>query len=195
MQNAALLGQNEYGTPGNNFSLFDPAKGSYAVAKNYAKHFSGAKVCQNAQAAGCTQYNYTLKRATNYQNGDGSYGYVGFGSNPIIILNNGAVMGIQMVPNCQQEIVDYERDENGDLKLDENGNAISSIQIQNFCADIRFDVNGPKNPNQFGRDAYSIMVGKDKLYPNSTGHLGAASLLNILTGKDELIYENTKVGN
>lgn len=57
------------------------------------------------------------------------------------------------------------------------------------------DVNGLKNPNQFGRDAFGLQVTKQRVEVEGWSFVGTASLRNILSGKDEFVYTNYAKGD
>ena len=65
--------------------------------------------------------------------------------------------------------------------------------IKYLLLTLQLIVNGPQKPNQFGRDVYNLFV--DRTGTNvSNEYLGSKSLINILSGKDELEYENYSKG-
>ena len=59
-----------------------------------------------------------------------------------------------------------------------------------YCANIIVDVNGPKAPNQFGRDVYSGRVWQNgKITFTDWGQTGGTSARNIHQGIDKLEYK------
>ena len=76
----------------------------------------------------------------------------------------------------------------GECIKDQNGNNIPTTSTHNDCAQLFFDVNGTKLPNQFGRDAYNLKVLPNKLIHNNWAPYGGASFKNIITGVDKLEY-------
>ena len=92
----------------------------------------------------------------------------------------------------ESECTQYNED--GSLQKDEDGNPILKPCSGSYIALIRFDVNGNKQPNQFGRDAYWLWIYKNKVAPGTDNHVGGKSFKNILTGKDKLEYENYSKG-
>ena len=194
INNAFLLSQQDYGVIGDNSFLFNATDNALTIAKNLAKYFNGAKVCEKPSQKGCSQYYYELSYATKrYGSDDTLEAYSN--SNPRIILNNGAIIGIQTNKSgCQvreYEAIDY--DENGLVIKNPDGTVSTHTYLSSNCGNLTFDVNGNKKPNQFGRDAYGFWVNRNKLKP-SASHLGGNSLNNILTGKDQLEYETYQKG-
>ena len=193
IQNAVLLAQNDAGVVGDTTVLFDTSKTSAEVAKNFSKYFNGAKVCENKSQAGCAQYYYSQKYATKYS-GSGTSVLAANHTYPKIILNDGAVIAIDQRTACNRTEYTCEMDADGNCILDEDGNTTTVPSVQPSCAYLYIDVNGAKNPNQFGADSYQIAVLSTKLSPATWAPWGAASLKNILMGKDELDYANYTVG-
>lgn len=193
IQNASLLAQKDNGVIGDNSFLFDTSKTSVEVAQNLVKYFNGAKVCSSRTQKGCSQYYYKLKFSSPYTDGNGTNSAVDSNA-PKIILNDGAVLQIHQQTACDWYENSFEKESNGDFKYDADGNKIPTVLHRTYCAIIRFDVNGPKNPNQFGADAYGIYIRPDSIVPEPWGVIGYKSLTNILTGKGNLEYKNYSVG-
>ena len=194
INSAFLLSQQNYGVLGDNSFLFSATDDHVTVAKNLAKYFNGAKVCESPSQKGCSQYYYELNYATKrYGSDDTLEAYSN--SNPRIILNNGAIIGIQTNKSgCQvreYEAIDY--DENGLVIKNPDGSVSTHTYLSSMCGNLIFDVNGNKQPNQFGRDAYGFWVRRNKIEP-SADYLGGNSFKNILTGKDKLEYETYQKG-
>lgn len=188
ISNSVLLAQQDLGTIGDNTRLFDVNKTSEEVAINFSRYFNGASVCKSASDKGCGTYSYKVKFATPYTAGTGENQMYTL-NYPLLLLADGAVLQIRQFSDCHRVEYGYETEENGDYKLDADGNKIP-VEIQRTtCAIIDFDVNGPRMPNQYGRDVYEIAVEEDKIKPTDWNQAGAASLRNILSGKDELYYE------
>lgn len=187
--NALQLAQVAYGTPGDNSSLFSSGKSSVEVTKEMAKYFNGAKYCDSgANAKGCKHLNYKIKYAQPLQtsssgNNAAMTDMTGYSR---IILNDGTVIGISTkANNCEPYIASgaiYNSD--GTLKKDADGNVVRWESIRSECGTIVFDTNGYKEPNQFGRDAFSIIVNKGGLGTGYWGATGTTSLNNILMGKN-----------
>ncbi|MBS5803383.1 MAG: hypothetical protein KIC80_10320, partial [Brachyspira sp.] len=85
-------------------------------------------------------------------------------------------------------------DEYGRPVKNPDGTNKTNTYTSSICANLFFDVNGNKQPNQFGRDAYWLWIYKNKVAPGTDNHVGGKSFKNILTGKDKLEYENYSKG-
>ena len=105
-----------------------------------------------------------------------------------IILNDGTVLSIQQMSSCYRVRNDCVQDSNGNCVTDADGNTTPQTSTHTDCAYIYFDVNGTKLPNQFGRDNYLLKVYTNSIKGSGWAPEGAASLKNILTGKDKLEY-------
>lgn len=99
---------------------------------------------------------------------------------PSLILPNGIVFFI-MTNNTSCETRTY-------TTVDDDGNQVN--YKSSICANIAIDVNGPRKPNQFGRDCYWAWVYQDRLDPNFSGIYGGKSLKNILSGNGKLEYSD-----
>ena len=193
IQNAALLAQKDLGAVGDNTFLFDVTNTHAETAKNFAKYFNGAKVCENKSQKGCSQYYYKVKYATAYKGyGDINKTYTPDGAK--IILNDGSVLTIQQKTSCRRTNTGCKQDSSGNCIKDENGDTISVTEIHSDCATIFMDVNGLKRPNQFGADIYEIQVTTNKVKPGTWSAYGGTSFKNILTGNGKLQYENYTEG-
>lgn len=191
INNALLFAQKDYGVVGDNGLLFNSSDTSLQVAQNLSKYFTGSKVCSSKSQKGCEKFYYEQKYATLRKNEDGTSA-----SNATymtkIILTNGAVINISSNKSgcASKEYTATETNEYGQTIYDENGQPKTHNYISDICANIQFDVNGPKRPNQFGRDCYHIQVYKNKVVPPASNSLGSKSFTNIITGKDKLEYLN-----
>ncbi len=193
IQNAALLAQKDLGAVGDNTFLFDVTNTHAETAKNFAKYFNGAKVCENKSQKGCSQYYYKVKYATAYKgSGDSNKTYTPDGAK--IILNDGSVLTILQKTSCSRTNTGCKQDSSGNCIKDENGDTISVTEIHSDCATIFMDVNGLKRPNQFGADIYEIQVTTNKVKPGTWSVYGGTSFKNILTGNGKLQYENYTEG-
>ena len=193
IQNAALLAQKDLGVIGDNTALFDTTKSSIEVAQNFVKYFNGAKLCTSKTQKGCEKYYYQLKYAMPYTDGNGTNAGVNINA-PKIILSDGAILQVHQKSACDFYEDSYEKEPNGDYKLDEDGNKIPVVLHRQYCAVIRLDTNGLKNPNQFGADAYGLYVKPDAIVPETWNAIGQESLKSILTGSGKLTYKNYSVG-
>ena len=196
LTNALLLAQRDLGTVGDNSTLFNTTDTSQVVAENLKKYFKGAFYCKNYSQKGCSKYYYDVKYAVLQLDDNNGGSVANLASYPKLILPNGEIIVVSnsMRPNCTKEETTYKTDEYGRPILDADGNKIPSTYIGDACGHFFFDVNGPKNPNQFGRDVHQIFIRKGSADPTSNRAYGAASLKNILTGNDKLEYENYSKG-
>ena len=194
INNAFLLSQQDYGVIGDNSFLFNATDNALTIAKNLAKYLNGAKVCEKASQKGCSQYYYDIKYATLRVDSNNS-GTVLTTNDPKIIFSNGAVLRISTNKSgcASKEYTSNVVDEYGRPVKNPDGTNKTNTYTSSICANLFFDVNGNKQPNQFGRDAYWFHVYRNKLQP-AADYLGKKSFENILTGKDKLEYENYSKG-
>lgn len=197
---ALALAQVKYGTLGDNSSLFAANKATVAVIEELVKYFNGARFCEaGTNAKGCKDLNYTIKYATLQQSisGDGIR-ITNMAAYPRIVLNNGAVIGLNSTLNGCAEVEERGESYNpdGSLKKDEDGNIVYWTRTSARCAAMVFDVNGNKLPNQFGRDVYGLDVYRDRISNTTWGAMGTQSLNNILMDKkDPFVYDNYNIGD
>ena len=196
IQQAAQLAQNAYGTPGDNSSLFNITKESEEVTQNFAKYFNGAKYCEpDTGGKECTGLHYKIKYSTKTEDSTGS-GMTNSGKmyySPRIVLNDGTIVSVDQQDSDYRVSEDTKYNEDGSVAKDEDGNIITQINTSTYIAIIRFDVNGNLSPNQFGRDAFQLLVYKDKIVPGGAFFYGIESLRSILGGGDA-IYSNYNEG-
>lgn len=196
VSNAVLSAQNDMGVIGDNSMLFDPNNTHIQTAKNFLKYFNGAKLCTSKTDKGCAKYYYSVKYATTRV--DASSGNtIGDTSNyPKIILNNGAVLAIVQYNNsgCYKMQTDVLTDKYGRPIKNPDGTNKTVTWENSRCALIRMDVNGSKNPNQYGRDVFGLQVTKTKVGVENWSFVGPETLRNILTGKDVFVYTNYNTG-
>ena len=194
INSAFLLSQQDYGVLGDNSFLFSATDDHVMVAKNLAKYFNGAKVCESPSQKGCSQYYYELNYATKRYGSDDTT-ITSTSNRPKIILNNGAIISISTNKSgcASKEYTSTVVDEYGKPVKNPDGTNKTYTYTSTICANLFFDVNGNKQPNQFGRDAYGFWVRRNKIEP-SADYLGGNSFKNILTGKDKLEYEKYTVG-
>lgn len=197
ISNAVLRAQTDYGVVGDNSILFDPYNTSIETAEKFIKYFNGAKLCKSKTQRGCAQYYYDIKYATTKVDSGSGQTVVNTDNYPRIILNSGAVLAIYQYnnPDCYKMQTDIATDEYGRPIKNPDGTNKTTTWKNTRCALIRMDVNGTKNPNQFGRDAFGLQVTKEKVGVESWGFVGTASLRNILSGKDEFVYTNYAKGD
>ena len=60
----------------------------------------------------------------------------------------------------------------GTIARDENGNPLTEPSERETCADIFIDVNGKKDPNQYGKDVFRFSVLREKYELSSTAKMG-----------------------
>ena len=193
IQNALVSAQADGGLIGDNTYLFDVTQSNLDLTKKFQKYFNGAVICENRTTKGCSKYyDITYKYATKLISNGSTIGATN--NYPKLILTDGTILSLLQQSSCLNTWYSCKKDENGYCKKDENGNDILVQGSDDACGYIYFDVNGVKGPNQYGRDAYSLKIRQKDLtgiYYNPTG---AQSLKNILSGKDELIYEKYTIG-
>ena len=177
IQNATILAQKDNGSIGDNSVLFNATDGSNKVAENFAKYFSGAKVCKSRSE--CPNYYYDIEYATNAYDENGNSRNWNYGAFKII-LNDGAFLTVgSILPDCESHRYDPVYDEKGEATL---------VPVnQYFCAVVIFDVNGPTLPNKFGQDAFEIYIFKNKVASSTWSLTGGNRLNNILSGNEKLL--------
>lgn len=188
IQQAAQLALATYRTPGDYSSLFDITKTSAEVMKNYQKYFNGAKYCEPETGnKECMGLHYMIKYSGKYQSQNGT---VNSGSKmynlPRIVLNDGTVIAVEQKNDEYREYECQQYNEDGSL-------GEMRTCKSNYIAIIQFDVNGNKLPNQFGRDAFQILVYKNEIIPGGASFYGIDSLKSILSGGAP-IYTDYKPG-
>lgn len=188
IQNALFFAQADEGLIGDNTNLFDVTQSDLELAKKFQKYFNGAIICESRTTKGCSKYydityKYATKQVLNGSTIGESLDY------PKLILIDGTVLTLRQQPSCGNTWYSCEKDDKGYCKKDESGNDIMIKEGDDACGYIYFDVNGVKGPNQYGRDAYSLKIRQKDLTGIYYNPSGAQSLKNILSGKDELIYE------
>lgn len=193
--NVMLLSQQDYGVIGDNSFLFNEKDDALTVARNINKYFKGAKLCENANQDGCESYYYNIKYATKRYSSDNTTTTENSRTRPKIILSNGAIIAIDTNKSgcALKEYTGTNYDENGLVIKNPDGSISTTTYKSSICANIFFDVNGAKKPNQFGHDSFWFWVQRSKLEPASE-YVGGTSLKNILTGSDKLKYEYYAAG-
>ncbi len=187
IQQAAQLAQNYYGTPGDNSSLFDITKESEEVTQNFSKYFNGAKYCApDTGGKECAGLHYQIKYSGKYETSPGASGVGQMYYSPRIVLPDGTIVSVDQKDN------DYREEDC--TQFNEDGSAGNTTTCKStFIAIIRFDVNGNRSPNQFGRDAFQMLVYKNKIEPGGAAFFGVESLRSILSGGNP-IYTNYTIG-
>lgn len=195
INSAFLMSQHDYGVIGDNSFLFNATDDAKTVAKNLIKYFNGAKLCEKASQKGCSTYYYDIKYATLRLDSNNSGTVDTSINNPKIIMSNGAILRIDTNKSgcAPKQYTSNVTDSFGRPVKNPDGTNKTNTYTSEICANLFFDVNGAKLPNQFGRDAYWFWVMRTKLEPASK-FVGGDSLKNILTGRDKLEYENYSKG-
>lgn len=197
VSNAIIRAQTDYGVVGDNSALFDPNNTSIETAEKFVKYFNGAKLCKSKTDRGCAQYYYDIKYATTKVDAGSGQTVVDTANYPKIILNSGAVLAVYQYnnPDCYKMETANATDEYGRPIKNPDGTNQTITWKNTRCALIRMDVNGLKNPNQFGRDAFGLQVTKQRVAVEGWKFAGGDSLKNILSGKDEFVYTNYAKGD
>ena len=191
IMNALTLAQQAEG--GDNSLVFDTSSTSYETSQKLFKYFNAPKICENNRTDDCKKYYITYK-FTSKQMTDGTT--TGDSINyPKLILADGAIISVRQNTSCVNHWVTCVRDENGYCKKDDEGNDIMQSGGDDACGYLYFDVNGIKGPNQYGRDAYILKVRTNDAIPNPYNPYGYQSFINILSGKNELVFENYNIGD
>ena len=188
-QNGLALASQDNGTPWDNSLTFPKGQSSISVIKNLSKYFNGAQVCANASQKGCSQFFYSCVQSTPNNAGEAVYINT-FEVYSKIVLADGTIFGISSNNNgCENtKYTSVITNAAGEIVYNEDGTPKISEYYSAVCAYVIMDVNGVKGPNQYGRDVYHLFIMQNKIdYSNGTV-FGGASLKNILSGKDELVY-------
>ena len=145
LSNAFLLADEKYGTP-DNWELieYDSPEGANNLLSKLAEFMNVAKYCGNAP--GCNidvQYRYLNGSKYNYDL-DSNTTYAK------LLLADGTMLAVNIrEPDCKQE----------------RGN---SAVLKNVCGTFSIDINGPKPPNQIGRDRFGFILSKYGVIPHGS---------------------------
>ena len=130
--------------------LFDTGTDNTTFGDEFVKHVKVAKNCKTVAGQGCwsvtTNLNYDGSSTTNNYDSDTSYKFITADGMSVIIGNYG--------DNCTHGGTSYTTGELG--------------YMSQVCGYILFDVNGPKKPNNRGRDVFYFFITNGKgalLYP------------------------------
>ena len=190
---AIKLYQAKNNTPGDSTGLWDVTKTSGEVTESFVKYFNGAKLCLNKNQKGCAPfYGYKVKYNSLWVNEDGSGSDTSL-PNERIILSDGSVIAINQKTSCEMQYHQVQQDEYGNIIKDSDGNPLYFDYIMYACAAIYFDTNGPKLPNQFGRDVFRVNGTLSDIQIHNWSKMGSDSLKSILSG-GEISYTDYTVG-
>ena len=183
---ALRLAQAEAGIPGDNSVLYIGADTADDVAENLSKYIKGGHLClSNSKEELCKDLNYKVLMSS-YTNKYSSL------KTPAIILPDNGVIFITLGNKCVDTVVSGPLlDEDGNQQKNPDGSLVTWTDTRNDCGGIYFDVNGAKQPNKFGYDAFGISVWADRVGKSQWNIYGADSLYSILSG-DKLKYNNVK---
>ena len=183
---AFKLAQAEAGIPGDNSVVYTDASSSNDVAKALSKYITGGHLClSNSNEQMCKDLNYRILYST-YEN---QYGTV---NAPAIILPDNGVVFLTLSQKCVDTHVEiWHRDENGNPAYNDDGTPKIISDVRNACGDIIIDVNGSRQPNKYGYDAFAVTVWSDRIDKGQWNVYGADSLFSIMTG-GKLKYNTNK---
>lgn len=187
LMQAFSLAQADSGTLNDYSTLFLAGSTSDDVAKELSKYITGGYLClSKSNEKLCKDLKYRILYSS-YKN---KYGSV---NPPAIILPDNGVLFVSLssykcVPTATSGVL---VDSNGDIIYNSDGSASMWYDTRNNCGSIVIDVNGAKNPNKFGYDAFGIEVFPDRVGKSQWNVYGADSLYSILSG-GKLKYNNLK---
>ncbi len=190
INNSLLLAQKDYGVIGDNGLLFNANDDALTVAKNWAKYFTGSIVFSSKSQSGCSQFYYDVKHQKLQADTNNVATVYNDDISPKIILQNGVIITVRTNRSgCAEKMYTGTRtDALGRPLKNPDGTNKTYTYSSTICANISFDVNGAKNPNQYGRDNYWVWVYRNKLDPREQ------SLKNIMIGTDKLEYQTYSKG-
>ena len=190
LNNALIAAQSGSGVVGDNSVIFNPQDDNFAVAKNLKKYFNGAKLCENRSQKGCSKFYYQVKYATLRLDANNTTTFYDDNA-PRLVLADGAVITItnSRREGCTAVVTANKTDEYGRPIKNPDGTIQTKTWTSSGCAYLKFDANGPKKPNQYGRDVYGVTVLRNKIRPDG-GTYGSNTLINILSGNEEFEYSD-----
>ena len=143
LSNEYLLAKEKYGTPENwELTEYDSPEGADNALSKLAEFMNVAKYCGNAP--GCyTDVDYRYLKGQKY-----NYSIDNNTSYAKLILADGTIIAMNIrEPDCKQD--------RGD-----------SVVLKNVCGTFSVDINGPKPPNQIGRDRFGFILSKYGIIPH-----------------------------
>ncbi len=190
LNNALIAAQADNGVVGDNSVIFNSQDDNFAAAKNLKKYFNGAKLCENRSQKGCSKFYYQVKYATLRLDENNTTSFYDDNA-PRLILADGAVITISNArrEGCSAVVTGNKTDEYGRPIKNPDGTIQTETWTSSGCAYLKFDANGPKKPNQYGRDVYGVTVLRNKIRPDG-GMYGSNSLISILSGNEEFEYSD-----
>ena len=184
--------QADNGIVGDITGLFDTSKTSEQVTENFSKYFNIVHLCLDSSNE-CKKFVYNVKYAKILSNQEGNAGAAQI-KPPLFVLNDGSLISITQYSSCNRTEQSNIFNEDGSIKTDADGNPILQTWNYMHCAEMRFDTNGLKGPNQYGADVFSLRVYEDgNLIKAGWDAAGFESLKNILNGGDP-IYKKYNIG-
>jgi len=129
--------------------MFGTSETSAEVAQNFSKYFRGAKFLDKP---------HILKYMQPVQASNGKNTCAGLvPSRTFSTIDDVFISVTSEGSGCNSTTTNYQYNSDGSIKTDSNGNPLTYTQ-KLPCATITVDVNGKKEPNQFGKDAFSISI-------------------------------------
>ncbi len=186
---ALQLAQAEYGTPGDNSSLFLSSASSDGIVQEFAKYIKGGYLCLSSSNDNiCNDLSYKVLYSI-YKNK-----YFDLSLPAIILPDNGIVYLTLSDNKCVDTLSSGANlDSEGNPIINPDGTTSTWTDIRNACGMVYFDVNGPAKPNKAGYDVFCIQVSANKTGVPYWDICGYSSLKSILTG-GKLIF-NTSSGS
>lgn len=181
----AELGVSDYA------SVFDTSLSEKEQLDGIVKYLNVVERCDYS-AEGCGGI-YKIKPKTRSNDGFGNIAEGSLSLGTRAVLQDGTIIRMSRRNfsgnDCTVTYTRYNKDENGNYTNVVDGKPVPEYYNATSCAEIFFDVDGPKGKNQFGYDNYSFNVEPNKLMQ----HVGYGALYDTMrTGK--LTAEKYAVG-
>jgi len=169
ISNALLKYSTDLGTPGEYWAIFDGANSNLDLAKNLSKYFKTMRICTygEIQSGSC---GVPGLQATSY-------------ASTVLVLADGMTLDVRNDNTSSGTCFYYWQKP----ILDAAGNPTGKFEqhTSSRCGRIYFDVNGVKNPNQYGKDVFEVEIFEKKI-------VAGDSLRRGIKGFDEVI-SNDKI--